>query len=127
LEKEKIGRALTATQIEAFIGLLESVPKPTRPIEVVGADRESGRLGTTLKRALESAGFTVNPLAVDLLIGWTGPGILVRQKIVADPFGIKVRSALGAVGLDATVVEYDTEGIGRSIEIIIGYRPFEGE
>ena len=78
------------------------------PITVTGPARESAKRATAQKRALESAGFTVSAVSGDLPIGWTGSGALVRQGVNEDPFGINVCSPREAVGLDATVVEYNS-------------------
>jgi hypothetical protein len=78
------------------------------PIAVTRPARESAKRATGQKRALESAGFTVSAVSSDLPIGWTGSGTLVRQEVKEDPFGINVCTALEAVGLDATVIEYNS-------------------
>ena len=77
-------------------------------VAVTGPAREFAKRATAQNCTLESAGFTVSAVSGDLPIGWTGSGTLVRQEVNEDPFGINVGSALEAVGLDVTVVKYNS-------------------
>lgn len=124
LETEQAGRNLSATQLQVLTEGLRTIQKPGEPIHLMGlqGNRESIQLANVLKRAFEGAGFVVDGVWEDLLIGGTGSGILIRQEKMDGVIGQGVRAAFQHVGLEARIVELGNR-VQNKVEIIVAYKP----
>ena len=83
-------------------------------------NRESIQLAKFLKGVLEGAGFVVDGVWEESLIGGTGPGILIRQATIDGAIGQAIGAAFDEVGLEVRMVKYDA---GDKVEVIVGYEP----
>ncbi len=122
LEKEQAGRTLSPAQLQALAEHLRSVTKPLKGIHLMGlqGNVESIRLAMALKGALEGAGFAVDGVWEDVLLGGTGPGILIRQE-KQDDVGTGIKTALNRVGLEAKVIEMGRPTTEGKVEVVVGY------
>jgi|SRR5213075_71030 len=122
LETEQVGRRLSAEQLKTLSEHLRSIPKPSGPVLLMGlqGNVESIRLAGALKQAFEDAGLAVDGVWEELLLGGTGPGILIRQE-KQDALGVGMRDALLQVGLDARIIDLGRK-TQHEVEVIVGYR-----
>jgi hypothetical protein len=124
LETEQAGRNLSATQLQVLTEQLRTVQGLKQPVHLTGldGDREAIRLAHVLKRAFESAGFGVDGVWEDGLIGGTGPGVLVRHTKIDGVVGQGIHAALQHAGLETRIVELGRDA-GTRFEVIVGYKP----
>jgi hypothetical protein len=120
--------SLTESQIGHLVSSLRLVPKSEKPVYVMGlqGNDQSISLAKALSGALMSAGFPVNGPWEDNLIGGTGSGILIRQKIEAGPIGVGIRASLSAVGLSTRMI-VRSDYADDQVDVIVGHRPFRDE
>jgi hypothetical protein len=124
LEKEAEGRRLVSSKIEILTEALRSVAKPSVPVYLMGldGDKEAIDLANQLKIVFEAAGFKIDGVWQDGLLGGTGSGILIRQKVKDGVIGVGIEAALKTVGLDSKIVvrsDYEQD----KIDVIVGYNP----
>jgi hypothetical protein len=122
--KANAGRVLSANQHAAIKTVLTPIYKEYGPLHLWAAqgDREAVRLANSLKPDFEAAGFSVDGVWENDLIGSAGPGILIRYpptEVSAVARGIA--SAFQQVGLSPRLVELPkSEG---NVEVFVSYRP----
>ena len=123
LEAEQAGRNLSAKQLQVLTEDLRTIQKPGKPIHLMGlqGNRESIQLANDLKRVFEGAGFVVDGVWEDMLIGGTGSGILIRQEKMDGVIGQGIRAAFHQVGLDARIIELGSRAQNK-VEIIVAYK-----
>jgi len=123
LEDEQRGRILTTKQIEYLRETFRSLPKTRVYLMGIQGDREAIRLANTFKDVLIMAGWEVDGVWEDILIGGTGPGILVRQgSFASDSTGQKITEALNQIQITTRlVIKPDLKP--HQLEIIVGSRP----
>jgi len=123
LEDEQRGRILTTKQIEYLRETFRSLPRTRVYLMGIQGDREAIRLANTLKDVLIVAGWEVDGVWEDILIGGTGPGILVRQgSFASDSIGQKITEALNQIQVTTRlVIKPDLKP--HQLEIIVGSRP----
>jgi hypothetical protein len=124
LTTEQAGRVLTPIDLQILTSGLYPVQKSGNPIHLIAlqGNRESIKLAASLKPAFENAGFAVDGVWEDGLIGGTGSGVLIRQQRGDGPVGVAIYAALQRVGLQARIVEMG-RGSQNKIEVIVAYRP----
>ena len=124
LEAEQAGRNLSAKQLQVLTEVLRTIQKPGKPIHLMGlqGNRESILLANDLKRVFEGAGFVVDGVWEDMLLGGTGSGILIRQEKMDGVTGQGIHAAFHNVGLDARIVELGSSAQNK-VEIIVAYKP----
>lgn len=122
LESEQRGRVLTSAQLQALTEQLRPLTRSNDTVHLMGlqGNVESIRLANVLKAAFQSAGFVVDGVWESVLLGSTGPGILVRQEKI-DDLGTGIRDALTQAGLDSRVVELGHHAQGIA-EVIVCYK-----
>lgn len=128
LQREQIGRTLSAPERERLVALLGAIRKTKQPISVSGSQGnvESIKFANLLVEALGQAGFSVIYGGEEFVLGGgAGPGVQIRSSKAALHTGKLIGDALtrsGVAGVRAfdTPFDYLTEdGIG----IIVGYKP----
>src|SRR6266480_5797000 len=124
LETEQGGRSLSVTQLQVLTERLRTVQRLNRSVHLMGlnGDREAIRLAHVLKPAFENAGFGVDGVWEDSLIGGTGPGVLVRHTKIDAMVGQGIHAALQQVGLETRIVELGKDS-GNDLDVIVGYKP----
>lgn len=120
LETEQAGRTLSTTQLQVLTKQLRTIPKPNQPVYLMGlqGNGESIRLANALKRVFEDAGFDIDGVWEDGLIGGTGPGILVRHPKIDGTVGQGIRAAFRQVGLETRIVELASD-VGNKVQVIV--------
>jgi hypothetical protein len=89
----------------------------------IQGDREAIRLANTLKDVLVFAGWEVDGVWEDILIGGVGSGILVRQgSSASDSLGQSISEALNQIQITSRLV-INPDLKPYQIEIIVGSRP----
>ena len=123
LEDEQRGRILTTKQIEYLRETFRSLPKTRVYLMGIQGDREAIRLANTFKDVLIKAGWEVDGVREDILIGGTEPGILVRQgSFASDSTGQRITDALNHIQITSRLVIMPNLK-PHQLEIIVGSRP----
>jgi hypothetical protein len=123
LEYEQRGRFLTPKQKEYLKETFISLPKTKVYLIGIQGDREAIRFANTLKDVFIVAGWEVDGVWEDGLIGGAGPGILVRQgSSASDSLGQSITDALNQIQITSRfVITPDLKP--HKLEIIVGSRP----
>ncbi len=123
LEDEQRGRILTPKQKEYLIETISNLPKTRVYLMGIQGDREAIRFANTLKDVLVVAGWEVDGVWEDILIGGAGPGILVRQgPSASDSLGQRITDSLNKIQITSRlVIMPDLKP--HQLEIIVGSRP----
>jgi len=123
LEDEQRGRILTPKQEKYLRETFSSLPKTKVYLMGIQGDREAIRFANTLKDVLVAAGWEVDGVWEDIIIGGAGPGILVRQGLSAsDSLGHSIVEALNQTQITSRLVIMPDNKTGQ-LEIIVGSRP----
>jgi hypothetical protein len=123
LEDEQRGRILTPKQKEYLRETFSSLPKTKVYLMGIQGDREAIRFANTLKDVLVIAGWEVDGVWEDILIGGAGPGILVRQgSSTSDSLGQSITEALNQIQITSRLVRMP-DLKPHQLEIIVGSRP----
>jgi len=119
------GRQLSPRQRHALTRRLQTIARPTQPVYLMGlqGNVESIELAKSLKPIFEDAGWVVDGVWEDNLIGGTGPGILVRQATADGPVGVGLKDALLDAGLESRIIPLGSSRAQDKVEVIIGYQP----
>jgi len=122
LEREQFGRHLSVEQLRSLTDQLRAIPKPDQSVHLMGVDgnAEAIRLANALKGVLEDAGFLIDGVWEDSLIGGAGPGILIRHAKADAEASVAIQAALLRSGLEAHIVEREAF---KRVEIIVSYKP----
>ena len=122
--QSKINRPdLSDSQIETLTQLLTSVPKPADSVHLTAlANDEAKVLAAKIKRALVSAGFTVDGVWEEMVLGENIPTIVVRQKAKNGLVGTGIAAALKKMGLKSKIEANDALPESR-VEILVNYQP----
>jgi hypothetical protein len=123
IEDEQRGRILTLEQEKYLIKTLRSLPKTRVHLIGIQGDREAVRFANTLKEILIAAGWEVDGVWEDIIIGGTGPGIIVRQGPYAlDSLGQRITESLNNIQITSRlVIKQDLKP--HQLEIIVSSRP----
>lgn len=123
LEDEQRGRILTSKQKEYLRETFSRLPKTRVYLMGIQGDREAIRFANTLKDVIVVAGWEVDGVREDIIIGGAGPGILVRQgPYVSDSLGQSITEALNQIQITSRfVIKPDLKP--HQLEIIVGSRP----
>jgi len=123
LEDEQRGRILTPKQEKYLRETFSSLPKTRVHLMGIQGDREAIRFANTLKDVLVVAGWDVDGVWEDILIGGAGPGILVRQgSSASDSLGLSISEAFNHIKITSRfVIIPDLKP--DQLEIIVGSRP----
>lgn len=89
----------------------------------IQGDREAIRFANTLKDVLVVAGWEVDGVWEDIIIGGAGSGILVRQgSSASDSLGQSISKALNQIQITSRfIIKPDLKP--DQLEIIVGSRP----
>jgi hypothetical protein len=113
---------LSDSQLETFTQLLTSVPRPADPVHLTALPNDEAKvLATKIKRALISAGFTVNGVWEEMALAESTPMIIIRQKVKKGAVGAGIAAALGQVGLKSRIEVNDALPESR-VEILVNYQ-----
>ncbi len=124
LERELRGRTLNEVDRQKLINLLTAIQEKSQTISLMGlqGNLESIRLANYLKECFCQAGFDVDGVWEDFLLGGTGPGIIIRQETADGPIGRAVCEAFESVGLQACIVALGANEQSNELEVIVGYQ-----
>ena len=123
LEDEQRGRILTPKQEKYLRETFSSLPKTRVYLMGIQGDREAIRFANTLKDVLVVAGWEVDGVWEDILIGGAGSGILVRQgSSASDSLGQSITEALNQIQITSRLV-INPDLKPHQLEIIVGSRP----
>ena len=123
VEDEQKGRTLTPKQEKYLRETFSRLPKTSVYLMGIQGDREAIRFANTLKEILIVAGWEVDGVWEENIIGGAGPGILVRQgPSTSDSLGQRITDSLNKMQITARlVIMPDFEP--HQLEIIVGSRP----
>lgn len=124
LEKRQTGRTIAPDQIYYLVTGLKKIQKPTLPIYIMGiqGNPESIQFANSIKKIFEMAGFAVDGVWEDVIIGGTGPGLLIRQEILDAPTGLSIMELFKNSAIEARIIAI--KGLKpERVEIIVGYKP----
>jgi hypothetical protein len=122
LQSEIYRPDLSDSQIETLTHLLTSVPKPTDPVHLTALPNDEAKvLATKIKRALVSAGFTVDGVWEQMALAENSPIIVIRQKAKKGALGAAIAAALKQLGLKSRIQASDALPESR-IEIFVNYQ-----
>lgn len=114
---------LSDSQIETLTRLLTSIPKPADPVHLTALPNDEAKvLAAKIKRALISAGFTVDGVWDEMVLAESIPTIVIRQKSKNKLVGTGMAAALKQVGLKSKIVANDALPESR-VEILVDYQP----
>lgn len=122
LQSEIYRPDLSDSQIETLTQLLTSVQKPTDPVHLTALPNDEAKvLASKIKRALVSAGFTVNGVWEEMALAENSPIIVIRQKTKKGPVGAAIAAALNQLGLKSRI---ETSAVlpESRIEIFVNYQ-----
>lgn len=123
LEAEQRSRELSSDDTTALQTGIARLPKSTIYLQGIQGDRESVRFANRLKPVFEWAGWSVNGVWEDGLVGGAGTGILVRQNPLATNLpGRELVEVLNKRGLHAHFIKLPDPDLTR-FEVIVGARP----
>jgi len=123
LEDEQRGRILTPKQEKYLRETFSSLPKTRVYLMGIQGDREAIRFANTLKDVLVVAGWEVDGVWEDILIGGAGSGIIVHQgSSASDSLGQSISEALNQIQITSRLV-INPDLKPHQLEIIVGSRP----
>lgn len=123
LENEQRGRILTSKQEKYLRETFSRLPKTRVHLIGIQGDREAIRFANTLKDVLVVAGWEVDGVWEDILIGGAGSGILVRQgSSASDSLGQSISEAFNHIKITSRLVIIPNLKPDQ-LEIIVGSRP----
>jgi hypothetical protein len=123
LEDEQKGRTLTPKQEKYLRETFTRLPKTRVYLMGIQGDRESIRFANTLKEILIVAGWEVDGVWEENIIGGAGPGILVRQgPSASDSLGQRITDSLNKIQITSRLVILP-DLKPHQLEIIVGSRP----
>lgn len=123
LEDEQRGRILTPKQEKYLRETFSRLPKTRVHLIGIQGDREAIRFANTLKDVFVVAGWEVDGVWEDILIGGAGSGILVRQgSSTSDSLGHSISEAFNHIHITSRLVNIP-DLKPNQLEIIVGSRP----
>ena len=123
LEDEQKGRTLTLKQEKYLRETFARLPKTRVYLMGIQGDREAIRFANTLKDVFVVAGWEVDGVWEDIIIGGAGSGILVRQgSSASDSLGHSISEALNHIHITSRLVIIP-DLKPNQLEIIVGSRP----
>jgi len=122
IDKQR-GRILTQKQREYLRGSLSNLSKTKVFLMGIQGDSEAIRFANTLKDVFVDAGWEVDGVWEDILIGGSGSGIMVRQgPSTTGSLGQSVTEILNQIQITSRlVIKADLKS--HDLEIIVGSRP----
>ncbi|APY00338.1 hypothetical protein [Lacinutrix venerupis] len=123
LEDEQVGRTLKPNQRNNLLEDLKNLPIIKVVLMGIQGDRESIRFANTIKEVLIEAGWEVDGVWEEIIIGGVGSGVIIRENSVKqDSMGNTINGTFNKNNINTRVVE-KTGLSSERIEIIIGSRP----
>ncbi|MHC1767599.1 MAG: hypothetical protein AB9869_25525 [Verrucomicrobiia bacterium] len=123
LEEHQQGRVLSEEDAADLRDKISRLPKATVLLMGIQGDRESVRFANSLKPVFLSAGWSVNGVWEDSILGGAGTGILVRHNAAAtNSPGPQLVEILNIRKLKARFIKLPDPDLNR-FELIVGARP----
>lgn len=123
LEDEQVGRILKPNQRNNLLEDLKNLPIIKVVLMGIQGDRESIKFANTIKEVLIEAGWEVDGVWEEIIIGGVGSGVIIRENSVKqDSNGNIINETFNKNNINTRVVE-KTNLSSERIEIIVGSRP----
>lgn len=123
LEEEQVGRILKPNQRNNLLKNLKNLPIIKVVLIGIQGDRESIRFANTIKEVLIEAGWEVDGVWEDIIIGGVGSDVIIRENsLKQDSMGNVINETFNKNNINTRVVE-KTDLAAERIEIIVGSRP----
>ncbi len=123
LEDEQIGRILKPNQKNKLLEDLKNLPITKVVLMGIQGDRESIRFANTIKEVLIKAGWEVDGVWEEIIIGGIGSGVIIRENSVKQDLNVNIINEIfNKNNINTRVVEKKSPS-SKPIEIIVGSRP----